>query len=401
MEAKESFADFVKRWRAKAALMTDRPSEKDQLRIISRNLQPNYAKHLVLAQASANFETFFDSGMAIEDALQSGILSRGEASNPPKVKPRAYSGNTNALFGGGTYSNVATSGTNATSSNTTNHISDVNQVQTPQNNRPHGQPRSFSAIEASLSSVLEKLVKSGHLKPLDLMPLPKNPPANFKPNLYCAYHQRAGHFTDSCFRLRHNGAFVLTASVSDLSHQSIPAVQLSSASSLNSPYFTAMDPNPSLSLTDRLPFSAPPPEADMRAISWAIADDMDYATPIINEWSALELDGFPQQPEYLPFDQAWYDGWVAGHEAAMVDPLDEFSLYMLFHQAEPVVPKEEYNWDPEPIWQDPVVLDPNPQQGYAISNYLQHYVEDDLVQEEPRVFWRSHLYFQLSLRLGL
>ncbi|KAI8524819.1 hypothetical protein RHMOL_Rhmol13G0179700 [Rhododendron molle] len=38
MEAKESFADFVKRWKAKAALMTDRPCEKDQLRIISRNL---------------------------------------------------------------------------------------------------------------------------------------------------------------------------------------------------------------------------------------------------------------------------------------------------------------------------------------------------------------------------
>ncbi|KAI8550526.1 hypothetical protein RHMOL_Rhmol06G0113800 [Rhododendron molle] len=38
LKAKESFADFVKRWRAKAALMTERPSEKDQLRIISRNL---------------------------------------------------------------------------------------------------------------------------------------------------------------------------------------------------------------------------------------------------------------------------------------------------------------------------------------------------------------------------
>ncbi|KAI8568451.1 hypothetical protein RHMOL_Rhmol02G0200500 [Rhododendron molle] len=203
MEAKETFADFVKRWRAKAALMTDRPSEKDQLRIISRNLQPDYAKHLVLAQASANFETFFDSSLAIEDALQSGILSRGESSNPPKAKPRAYPGNTNALFGGGTYSNTAISGTNSTSSSTANYISDVNQVQTPQNNRARGQPRSFFAMEAPLSSVLEKLVKSGHLKPLDPMPLPKNPPANFKANLYCAYHQGAGHLTDSCFRLRH------------------------------------------------------------------------------------------------------------------------------------------------------------------------------------------------------
>ncbi|KAI8560176.1 hypothetical protein RHMOL_Rhmol04G0235800 [Rhododendron molle] len=84
MEAKESFADFIKRSRAKAALMTDRPSETDQLCIISRNLQPDYAKHLVLVQAFANFETFFELGLAIEDALQSGILSKGESSNPPK-----------------------------------------------------------------------------------------------------------------------------------------------------------------------------------------------------------------------------------------------------------------------------------------------------------------------------
>ncbi|KAI8547480.1 hypothetical protein RHMOL_Rhmol07G0199300 [Rhododendron molle] len=148
--------------------MTDRPSEKGQLRIISQNLQPDYARHLVLAQASANFETFFDSGLAIEDALQSRILSKD-------------SGNTNALFGSGTYSNTATSGTNTSASYTTNHIANVNQVQSPQNNRPRGQPRSFSAIEAPLSSVLEKLVKSGHLKPLDPTPLPKNPSQASKP----------------------------------------------------------------------------------------------------------------------------------------------------------------------------------------------------------------------------
>ncbi|KAI8538346.1 hypothetical protein RHMOL_Rhmol09G0095700 [Rhododendron molle] len=68
MHAKESFADFIKRWRGKAALMTDRPSEKDQIRIISRNLLPGFAKNLVLVEG-ANFETFFDSGLAIEEAL--------------------------------------------------------------------------------------------------------------------------------------------------------------------------------------------------------------------------------------------------------------------------------------------------------------------------------------------
>ncbi|KAI8555263.1 hypothetical protein RHMOL_Rhmol05G0161300 [Rhododendron molle] len=47
-----------------------------------------------------------------------------------------------------------------------------------------------------------------------------------------------------------DGAFVLTASISDLSHQPIPAVWLNSASSLDILYFTATDPNPFLTLTN-------------------------------------------------------------------------------------------------------------------------------------------------------
>lgn len=38
MEAKESFTDFVKRWRAKAAQTKDIPMDKDQIRMIIRNL---------------------------------------------------------------------------------------------------------------------------------------------------------------------------------------------------------------------------------------------------------------------------------------------------------------------------------------------------------------------------
>ncbi|XP_058185725.1 uncharacterized protein LOC131302948 [Rhododendron vialii] len=79
MSAKESFADFIQRWRANAALMTDRPSEKDQIHIISRNLQADFAKNLVLVQGP-NFETFYDSGLAIEEALQMGVLPISDTS---------------------------------------------------------------------------------------------------------------------------------------------------------------------------------------------------------------------------------------------------------------------------------------------------------------------------------
>ncbi|KAF5932856.1 hypothetical protein HYC85_029027 [Camellia sinensis] len=39
-EPKESFSDFVTRWRAKASMMTTRPADKDQIMMILRNLQP-------------------------------------------------------------------------------------------------------------------------------------------------------------------------------------------------------------------------------------------------------------------------------------------------------------------------------------------------------------------------
>ncbi|KAI8572245.1 hypothetical protein RHMOL_Rhmol01G0182900 [Rhododendron molle] len=64
-------------------------------------------------------------------------------------------------------------------------------------------PRAFSCFTAPLVSVYEKLLEAGSIKPLNPTPLPKNPPANFKYNLYCTYHQTPGHSTNACFRLRH------------------------------------------------------------------------------------------------------------------------------------------------------------------------------------------------------
>ncbi|KAI8535425.1 hypothetical protein RHMOL_Rhmol10G0172800 [Rhododendron molle] len=265
MEAKESFADFVKRWRAKAALMTERPSERDQLLIISRNLQPDYVRHLVPIQASANFETFFESGLAIEDALWSEILSMGEYSNPPKSKSRAYSENTNALFG-------------------------------------------------------EELTPMRQLAAL--MPLPPILP------------------TTSLMSIK---------SIGDLLGGPIRPIQYGPTSTRRDPIFIMTGPNFSQSFENRFRalMSAQPelePEVDMQAVGWAIADNDDYATPRIQELYQLELEGFPLHPDYVPVlvDKVWDEGWLAGHNQAMIDPLDGISLYMLFQQPEPLVPEEEY-----------------------------------------------------------
>lgn len=86
----------------------------------------------------------------------------------------------------------------------------------------------------------------------------------------------------------------------------------------------------------------------MQAVGWEIADNEDYAVLIINEWYQLELDGFPQDPEYVPFDHAWNEEWLAGYHEAMLDPLDGISLFMIFQQLEPIVFEDQYYWDPEP-----------------------------------------------------
>ncbi|KAL7169329.1 hypothetical protein ACSBR2_034387 [Camellia fascicularis] len=38
-EPKKGFSDFVTQWRAKASMMTIRPSKKDQIRMVVHNLQ--------------------------------------------------------------------------------------------------------------------------------------------------------------------------------------------------------------------------------------------------------------------------------------------------------------------------------------------------------------------------
>jgi hypothetical protein len=54
-----------------------------------------------------------------------------------------------------------------------------------------------------LSSVYERLLEAGFIKPLLPTPSPRTFPASHNPNLFCTYHQMPGHLTDACYRLRH------------------------------------------------------------------------------------------------------------------------------------------------------------------------------------------------------
>ena len=54
-----------------------------------------------------------------------------------------------------------------------------------------------------LSLAFQRLVEGGLIVPLPPRPPPQPTPLGFRIDLHCAYHQRAGHDTDSCAALRH------------------------------------------------------------------------------------------------------------------------------------------------------------------------------------------------------
>ncbi|XP_034706996.1 uncharacterized protein LOC117930444 [Vitis riparia] len=63
--------------------------------------------------------------------------------------------------------------------------------------------RRFSDLSTPLSRVLETFQAMGFLAPLAPRALPDPVPPQFRLDLYCAYHQSAGHHTDRCTALRH------------------------------------------------------------------------------------------------------------------------------------------------------------------------------------------------------
>lgn len=195
MGANESFADFIKRWRGKASQMIDRPSEKEQMRIITRNLSPDFAKHLVVFQATADFKTFYEAGLAVEEAIQSGIFKEKEL--VPNTK-QVYPDNTHTLFSENDHTQASFSSTNQ-NFNQAMPISKV-KAQTNHSQKPQ---RTLFQFSEPLSLIYERLLKSNHIKPLIPTPLPQKLPSYHNPNAFCAFHQMPGHATDECQRLHH------------------------------------------------------------------------------------------------------------------------------------------------------------------------------------------------------
>lgn len=72
-EPNESFVAFITRWRAKVAMMTNRPLEKDQVRMIVRNLHGKMLQKMIVVPLF-NFKDLYEVGVRIEDAIKQGII---------------------------------------------------------------------------------------------------------------------------------------------------------------------------------------------------------------------------------------------------------------------------------------------------------------------------------------
>ena len=171
-----------------------------------KNLQPILSKYLTI-QSITYFESLHDVGLAIEDAMNSGLFEKPDTSQKGK---RVYSGASNSLYGNG-----GSSGSNnhqgnygysyngqGYNNNSTYRAPEVNYVN-QQPGHVRGQPRVFSDFGIPLSLVFKWLESKGILRPLNPLPLPNPLPPRHDTSKHCRFHQVTGHDTDFCARLRH------------------------------------------------------------------------------------------------------------------------------------------------------------------------------------------------------
>lgn len=269
-------------------------------------------------QTTADFKTFYEAGLAVEDALRTGIFDKGESTTKPK---RAYSGNSNTLFGSNNYHQAPAS----SSKTKPTKAEPVNQIIT----QPAQPKREFHQFPFSPVTAYKKLLEKGAIKPLEPRELAKELPASHNPNVYCAYHQMPGHHTNNCIRLRHkiqdlidNGTLPIPKpnTISNPMPEHKPNAQLNQitiSSTINGQSSTKYDPSQYIiPATEPKPIVLIPVDSEVCVLEntkpkwgdvvetseWAMNDD---------EWEELRLE--------------------------LADPLDGFSVCSLFERSE---------WDP-------------------------------------------------------
>ncbi|RVW25048.1 Transposon Tf2-2 polyprotein [Vitis vinifera] len=156
----ETVTSFISRWREKIAQIIDRPSERDQISMIMKSLQPRFARHL-MGFPHVDFGSLVQALYGIEEGIARASL--------------CYLAHTEATCS-------------------------LSQPRAPLAPRPM---RQFSQLGMPLSRAFQKLMEGGLLTALAPRPPPQPLPPQFRMDLHCAYHQGPGHDTDRCSSLKH------------------------------------------------------------------------------------------------------------------------------------------------------------------------------------------------------
>ena len=234
----ESVTSFISRWREKIAQIIDRPSERDQIGMIMRSLQPRFARHL-MGFPQTDFGSLVQSLYGIEEGISRGLWADSSPSDSKGKKPgsgprpsdvgaigitrhrspnhlpfqRQFSDTPYQMTQRGqyrpaspfrpvgpTYLHSPPQPVYATQAPQRPHVQYHQQYRAPPPPRP---ARQFTQLGMPLSRAFQRLVEGGLIVPLPPRPPPQPTPPGFRTDLHCAYHQRAGHDTENCAALKH------------------------------------------------------------------------------------------------------------------------------------------------------------------------------------------------------
>ncbi|XP_077228574.1 uncharacterized protein LOC143861547 [Tasmannia lanceolata] len=177
----ETFTSFVRRWRRKAAQMTNRPLEEDQIKIVVKNLSPRYY-HFMATQYYFDFNHLIRTGTITEDALLKGSLAKSSFDPRNGKKPMVVS---------------KPKVNNVVAAHPMRRV--VAEIEQPVRKAP----RHFDPLPYPLSVALKKLLRDKKITLLEPRLPPPILPRHWREDQHCAYHQGTGHLTDNCMALRH------------------------------------------------------------------------------------------------------------------------------------------------------------------------------------------------------
>ena len=184
----EGFTAYLARFRAIAAQIWNRPSEREQVTMMMRGLANPY-KTFIFGQGITTFQTLIAAGQQIEDAINHGDL--------PHKGDKVISEGSSSRRNNSSKASSANSFSQAKSVAAASSAPLLIEAPYPQRNQRASRQYTEQGLPKEL--IMDKLMKAGQLKPPGPMVLPNPLPASFRHDRFCKFHNQAGHDTEFCF----------------------------------------------------------------------------------------------------------------------------------------------------------------------------------------------------------